>query len=343
MSHLTSIGSRTNHHLSACLGIWAGIAVAGCSAGSDQTSRQQPASEGTASPGASAGADTKELVADLVLDSNKIEFWERTAGHLELTETGPIGSAPKVTDKLLSRGSFTAIFEELSGGQAAPARLVEAEARRAAFEANLVRPVAAGTPHLLPQIAPRAGSSLPPSARGPAASADDYDAEASWFLDTFCAAAPQTWRDCRANMAFPDDGHFKVVLEGIGASWFEVSMACHQATGRCQAFSGYDMTGGGDFFYYGYEVPTRNWFSMYWTGVETRGAKFFGWGATDEPGVGTRMSTSVRWTPYPPPAGDCNWAGKFCCDPYRTGTGMCDTTYDSFLYCRQDTGLCSTD
>ena len=342
MSHSTSIGSQTIRYLSAWLGIWAGIAVAGCSAGSDQALSQQPASEGTASPGPSAGAETKELVAELVLGSNTIQFWERTAGQLDLTETGPFGSAPKVTDKVLARGSFKAIFEELSAGQAAPARLVEAESRRAAFEAKRVRPVTAGTPHPVPEIAPRTGSLQPPSARGPATSADDYEAEANWFVDTFCAAAPQTLRDCRANLTFSESGQFKVILEGIGASWFETSMACHQSTGRCGPCWGYDI-GGGQMLYTCYDVQPRHWFTVYATGIGTYGAKFNGWGSTDEPGIGTRMSTSVRWTPSPPPGGDCNWAGKRCCDPWRTGSGMCDATIDPFLYCRQDTQTCSTD
>lgn len=128
----------------------------------------------------------------------------------------------------------------------------------------------------------------------------------------------------------------------VNTRWLDGSIACHQFTGVCSLMLGYDYSGGGDYTYNGINVPPRNWGLLVSSGIAMKGAKFNGWGATDEPGIGTRISTSVRWTPSPVPAGDCNWSGKFCCDPFRTGWGMCDTSLDPFVFCRQESGLCAT-
>jgi hypothetical protein len=341
MSHFVSIDRQRKSNVPACLGLSVSLALIGCSsAGPDPKSQTEPDNGAAATTNA---PEARSLVAELDLEEgHRIQIWEVKSGIMELTETSKIGTAPKVTASIVARHtSFVGLYEELSGGRAAPAPLFAAESRRAAFEAKLARPTGpAARP--VPELGALADRSQPPAtARAASPDDDQYNAEGEWFAATFCPAAPKTWSDCRMNLAFAPSNQFKLILESIGSSWFEASVLCHQYTGKCGPCMGYDHSGVGDYTYTCYDVEPRTVLQVYSTGIATRGARFNGWGSTDEPGISTRMSTAVRWTPYPTPAGDCNWEGDPCCDPYSTGTGMCDATYDSFLYCDQASQLCA--
>lgn len=333
MSQFAKVERQTKSVLFTNLTFCGAIALGACSAaGPDSSTQSTPKIEDP-----TGVEEQKVLVAELELEENrKIQFWEVRPGLLQIAEFGDLGSTVKVTQEMLARQrSYVEIYKELSGGRTAPLELVRAEARRGAFQAKLAKPVAEPIKTPSPTMERLVESA---AARGPNAQSD-YDAEAAAFMNLACNPAAQTYRFCLGNLPFPESSQFKLVFEGVGSGWMTIIQYCHQTTGSCAPMLGYDM-GGGLYFYDGVTVPPRQFAVLHSDGIAVRGARFNGWGATGDPGVGTRFSMAMHWTPFPTPSGDCNWHGDFCCDPYSTGWGMCDTAYDSFLHCDQASGLC---